>query len=187
MKLCRKGLHEYEDALRRCKECKKAADKKWKQENRDKVKARRKKWRQENRDRINYIAKKWQKNNPDKVKAYNHSTPSKIGGATIKWMVDKLPRDVSNDIHFYYKAFNSIYYSHTKPTEDDCKILNITMERALELRTEGYAIERRQRRDSENWREPSLNPKGNTAFAQPEDFEKVTNRQKKKSSSFPPE
>lgn len=69
---------------------------------------------------------------------------------TTNWAVDKL-KNADKVAKTYYTTFNQIYYKHKKPTEDDCKVLGITMERAIELRKEGYKIENRQRADAANW------------------------------------
>lgn len=60
----------------------------------------------------------------------------------------KETKKLSTKDKLYYKTFNAIYYDHKKPTEEDCQILNIPMEKALELRKEGTETEYNQRNDA---------------------------------------
>lgn len=92
-------------------------------------------------------------------------------GKTTKWAEQKLtakdgltPEEIK-----YYKVFNQIYYLHKKPTEEDCILLKITMERALQLRKEGSDFENRCRRDAMLI----------ANYQKPVQYERVTNRKLK--------
>lgn len=101
-----------------------------------------------------------------------------VMGKTINWMMDKIPK-LDKEAALYYKTFNNLYYNHRKPTEEHCKILGITMERALEIVKESNSIENAQRRDCQNFVELNKPPKNSKAGGQTDNisyFERVTNR-----------
>lgn len=74
---------------------------------------------------------------------------------TLRWAVD-FPKTRDKKIRQYYSVFNSIYYYHKKPTTEDCRILNISMEQAEELRRCGYYNENHQRKDLLNFSMPLI-------------------------------
>lgn len=107
------------------------------------------------------------------------------------WMKD-IPKNLPPKEKEYYILFNKIYYDHYWPTPKICEaigstmevevskilaILNISLDKALELRKSGYTTENRQRSDAMSVAD----------YKEPSQFERVTNRQRKKTSSFPEE
>jgi len=84
---------------------------------------------------------------------------------TTNWAVDT-PNRLPKEYRKYYKTFNDIYYKHRKPSEEDCKTLNLSMNELIKLRSDGYRIENRQRQDCANFSD----------YADISSFERVTNR-----------
>lgn len=77
-----------------------------------------------------------------------------MASRTTKWAKDGfLMKGLNQDQKLYYKYFQQLYYDHRKPTEEMCRVLNITMERAIELRREGGRFENHQRGDCENFKD----------------------------------
>ena len=111
-KLCRKGLHWYPMADRRCKECVKISKRNWAQANLERVRENKRKWakkkyranpelaREKGRERqrvrrltnpehVRETAKKWERANPERVrekyKKYKQANPERVRKAQSKW------------------------------------------------------------------------------------------------------
>ena len=56
-------------ATLRCSSCRKAASRKWHEENREKVNAKARKRREENPEKVRAAARKWHEENPEKARA----------------------------------------------------------------------------------------------------------------------
>lgn len=83
MKVCRKGLHEYEG--KQCRECKRAYHAKWKAENPEKVRANSRTWAKANaeQEKIRHRAKSLKKNTGATVEQYNQMFTDQNGNCAI--------------------------------------------------------------------------------------------------------
>lgn len=66
MKICRKGLHQYDDAVRQCPECSRVAITAWKSANSERVRDMNATWRHTNSERNRAVSAAWRRANPEK-------------------------------------------------------------------------------------------------------------------------
>lgn len=72
-----------------CKECKKAATRRWKAENRDRARATDRRWREQNRERSNAHYRKWRLNNREKhrelCRRWNAANRDRCKENLVRW------------------------------------------------------------------------------------------------------
>lgn len=67
-KLCRKGLHQYPEKQRRCPDCHKKTQRKWREKNKNKILELNRKWKRQNSKTLSVYNRKWEKENPEKTR-----------------------------------------------------------------------------------------------------------------------
>ena len=61
----------------RCKECRRVIQRKWREENPERVRESTRKWNKENPEKVRESTIKWQKENPEKFREYNRKSRQK--------------------------------------------------------------------------------------------------------------